>query len=280
MTDRQEEQAALYALHTLDEHEKRILQSEMKVDARLREAVAEFEEASAELAHLLPVEAPPPELKDRLMAEIRRNRRSNVILGTVFGLVRSPWVAWAAAACLAIGVFQLQQGKKNVAAQIPALAASEEAARQELLAAQEAQKALEARLQAETEKTSSLSDEVVRLKESNAVSKMEVATLRSSLKRYEEGVAVVVWDSNAQQGQLKLEKMPPVLPNKDYQLWVIDKGRSTPVDGGIVKVNDRGRATVTFKPALPITDVSKFAISVEKEGGVPVGEGPIIMVGP
>src|SRR5687767_14201489 len=66
VTDRQEEQAALYALHTLDEHEKRILQTEMKVDARLREAITEFEETAAEMARLLPEEAPPPELRDRL----------------------------------------------------------------------------------------------------------------------------------------------------------------------------------------------------------------------
>jgi len=280
VTDRQEEQAALYALHTLDEHEKRILQTEMKVDARLREAITEFEETAAEMARLLPEEAPPPELRDRLLAEIRRTRRSNVITGLVFGLVRSPWVAWAAAAGLAFGAFRLWEDKQQVAAKIPVLVASEEKAKAETLIAEQAKKELEQKLASVTSDSAALTAEVSRLKQANAVSSMEVATLRSSLKRYEEGVAVVVWDANAQQGQLKMEKMPPVQPNKDYQLWIIDKGKSKPIDGGVVKVNDRGRASITFKPVVPITDASKFALSVEKEGGVPEGEGPIIMVGP
>ncbi|HSJ01616.1 MAG: anti-sigma factor, partial [Verrucomicrobium sp.] len=258
----------------------RILQSEKKVDARLREAIAEFEDAAAGMALLLPEEAPPPDLKARLMAEVRTRRRSNVVSGVFFKLLRSPLVAWAAAAVLAVGAFKLWEDKQKVVAQIPALAASEEQAKAETTLAQQAQKELEQKLAAATTNSATLTAEVTRLKQANAVSSMEVATLRSSLKRYEEGVAVVVWDGNAQQGQLKLEKMPPVQPNKDYQLWVIDKGKAKPVDAGVVKVNDRGHASFTFKPVEPIRDVSKFALSVEKEGGVVAGEGPIIMVGP
>lgn len=280
MTDRHEEQAALYALHSLDEHDKRILQSEMKVDGRLREAISEFETSIAEVALLLPEEAPPGQLKDRLMAEVRRRRRSNVMSNVVVGMFRSPVVAWAAAAALACGAVFLWEGKKDVAAKIPALAASEASVRDELDRARNEKIALEKQLADATAQSANLTAEVARLKDANAVTSMEVATLRSSLKRYEEGVAVVVWDSQAQQGQLKMEKMPPVQPNKDYQLWVVDKGKAVPVDAGVVKVNSRGSATVTFKPVVPITDVSKFAISVEEAGGVPVGQGPIIMASP
>lgn len=280
MTDRQEEQAAMYSLHVLDEHDKRILRSEMKVDARLREAVAEFEETAAEIALLLPEDAPPPELRARLLAEIRRSKRSNIVTGVVFGFIRSPWVAWAAAAGLAFGAFRLWEEKQQIAAQIPALQASEVRAKAETQLAEQARMELQQKLTAATSDTTALTAEVARLKQANAVSSMEIATLRSGIKRYEEGVAVVVWDSNAQQGQLKMDKMPPVQPNKDYQLWVIDKGKTKPVDAGVVKVNDRGRATITFKPAQPITDASRFAVSVEKEGGVPEGEGSIIMISP
>jgi anti-sigma-K factor RskA len=198
----------------------------------------------------------------------------------VIGMFRSPVVAWAAAAVLACGAFFLWEGKKDVAAKIPALAASEASVREELDRARDMKAALEKQLADATAQSATLTAEVARLKDANAVTSMEVATLRSSLKRYEEGVAVVVWDSQAQQGQLKMEKMPPVQPNKDYQLWVVDKGKSVPVDAGVVKVNPRGSATVTFKPAVPITDVTKFAISVEEAGGVPIGQGPIIMASP
>ena len=68
--------------------------------------------------------------------------------------------------------------------------------------------------------------------------------------------------------------------NKDYQLWVLDKSKPAPVSAGVIKLDDRGYATVKFKPVEPVTP-SKFALSVEKEGGVPKksDDGPIIFVG-
>jgi anti-sigma-K factor RskA len=53
-----------------------------------------------------------------------------------------------------------------------------------------------------------------------------------------------------------------------------------PVDAGIVRVDSTGFAKVDFKPVTEVTDASKFALSVEKEGGVPKGEGPIVLIGP
>jgi anti-sigma-K factor RskA len=71
-----------------------------------------------------------------------------------------------------------------------------------------------------------------------------------------------------------------VEPGKDYQLWVVDPKQPVPVDAGIVRVDSAGFAKVDFKPVTDVTDASKFALSVEKEGGVPKGEGPIVLIGP
>ena len=101
-----------------------------------------------------------------------------------------------------------------------------------------------------------------------------------AVEGYKQGVAVVVWDSEKHQGVLKLEKMPPVQVGKDYQLWVVDPKQPVPVDAGIVRVDSTGFAKVDFKPVTEVTDASKFALSVEKEGGVPKGEGPIVLIGP
>ena len=93
-------------------------------------------------------------------------------------------------------------------------------------------------------------------------------------------MAVVVWDSETHQGVLKLEKMPPVEAGKDYQLWVVDPKNPVPVDAGIVRVDSKGFAKVDFKPLNDVSEAAKFALSVEKEGGVPKGEGPIVLIGP
>ena len=74
--------------------------------------------------------------------------------------------------------------------------------------------------------------------------------------------------------------MPPVKNNKDYQLWVVDKDKPSPVSAGVVKINEQGVTTFTFKPAVPVTSASKFAMSIENKGGVEKNEGPIVMMGP
>ena len=120
-------------------------------------------------------------------------------------------------------------------------------------------------------RTRSVTGEVDRLQKVNALARMEVAQLKTTLKRFDEGVAVVVWDSEKQEGKLRLDKMPPITPAKDYQLWVIDKKKPAPVNAGVVRVDPRGSVVFTFKPVEPVTDVAKFALSIEKQGGIFVG---------
>ncbi len=121
---------------------------------------------------------------------------------------------------------------------------------------------------------SELKMEIAALTSANDTAKVQIATLQSSLAEYKEGVAVVVWNTDRKQGILKLEKMPPVRTGKDYNLWVIDSSQSTPINAGVVRVNARGFAKVDFKPAMDIQRADKFALSVEKQGGAPAGEGP------
>lgn len=124
--------------------------------------------------------------------------------------------------------------------------------------------------------------ELAALTSANDTAKVQIASLQSSLKEYKEGVAVVVWNSEKKEGILKLEKMPPIKTGKDYNLWVIDSSQPTPINAGVVRVNDKGFAKVDFKPAMDIQRADKFALSVEKQGGAPAGEGPsgpVVLVG-
>ena len=130
MTERQEEQAALHALHLLDAHETRILQTEMRTDPRLREIVPEFEDAAAQIALLVPEEAPPEDCRRRVLGEIRRRRRANVkVITTPLRIIFGPWVAWATAACIALVALRYREAKHQLADQVKTLAASEAAAK-------------------------------------------------------------------------------------------------------------------------------------------------------
>jgi anti-sigma-K factor RskA len=109
----------------------------------------------------------------------------------------------------------------------------------------------------------------------NDVCQMQVAMLNSTVGK--QGVATVVWDSSTQTGVLDGENMPRPAANEDYQLWVIDDRYPQPVDAGVISVDANGKAKAMFKPKQNISHNGKFAVSIEKKGGMPQPEGPIVM---
>ncbi len=119
-----------------------------------------------------------------------------------------------------------------------------------------------------------------KLSEHREMAKLEIAALNATIDDYKSGVALVVWDQENQTGILKLEKMPPLTPDKDYQLWVVDPSYENPVDSGVIQVDASGFARVRFKPTMAIASADNFAISIERKGGVPVVEGEIVLLSP
>lgn len=272
MDERYEELAALNALGMLEGDEKRTLDGVVVRDRELRSLCAELEHAAAGLASLVTPVAPPAAMKNRIRARIRSRKGGTVTYrsGGAWGAI----IGWAAAAAFAASSAWLWTEREKLSTRLQTATADAETATQAAKSAFDAEKAkLEQQL-------ASLGTQLDTLKQRDALAQMQIATLQGSLDAYKQGVAVVVWDSEKQHGVLKLEKMPPVETGKDYQLWVVDPKSPAPVDAGIVRVNADGFAKVDFKPVTAITEASKFALSVEKEGGVPKGEGPIVLIGP
>jgi len=281
MTGHQEEQAALHALHLLTAEEARILESEMRSDTRLRQTFEDCEDIAGELGALLPPDEAPPECRAELLSALRRQRKANTIpFMAPFRLLASPWVAWAAAAAIAVAAFGLWDAKHRLADQVDALVKSEAGSHQQAEQARAARADVEKKLAAEQAEKAKIAADLASLQKVNALSRMEVAALRTSIKAYEDGVAVIVWDSEKQEGKIRIDKMPPVKLNKDYQLWVLDKAKG-PVSAGVIKLDEKGATTMTFKPLEPVK-ASKFALSIEKEGGVAKksDDGPIIFLSP
>jgi anti-sigma-K factor RskA len=124
-----------------------------------------------------------------------------------------------------------------------------------------------------------LQKDVLALRTGDNFSKMRIASLSAQLDAYSKGTAVIVWDAEKQRGVVKLSNMPPAGSGKDYQLWVIDPKYAKPVNGGIIPISGEGLARVSFTPDQVVHKADKFAISVEKTGGVPQAEGPIVLLG-
>jgi len=91
--------------------------------------------------------------------------------------------------------------------------------------------------------------------------------------------ATVAWQPGRQSGVIRISNLPAPEPGKDYQLWAVDAEHKDPISAGVVRVDKNGVAQIRFKPVEKAEHVKAFAISLEREGGVPKKEGPILLVG-
>lgn len=94
-----------------------------------------------------------------------------------------------------------------------------------------------------------------------------------------EAKAMVAWQPDKQSGVIHIKGLPVAGKGKDYQLWVVDAEHKDPIDAGMVRIERDGTARVRFKTAGKAHKVKAFALSLEREGGVPKREGPIVLIG-
>jgi anti-sigma-K factor RskA len=104
-------------------------------------------------------------------------------------------------------------------------------------------------------------------------------TLAPSSPAPADAKATVAWQPGRQSGVIRISNLPAPQPGKDYQLWAVDAEHKDPISAGIVRVDKNGVAQIRFKPVEKTEHVKAFAISLEREGGVPKKEGPILLVG-
>ena len=117
------------------------------------------------------------------------------------------------------------------------------------------------------------------LHEQEDLTRLKITALASLAGNTKEAQAIAVWDPGRETGLLTVEKLPVIADSQDYQIWVVDPAYPIPVDGGVFKPGADGKAVLTFKGNKPISSVAAFAISLEKKGGVPKAEGPIVLLG-
>ena len=282
MTEQVQEQAALHALGILEPGEARLFEQKLTGDASLRALKNEYEATAAELGTLVKPLMPPADLKDRLMSVIEERsqfRRASAVPTTAL-LNGVKWMMRGVAAALALSAVGLWTDRQNMESRATALQAEAQQTTEKLAAESQRALGLESALKNAEAQISQLKNEVVMLQEKDAFARMQIATLQSNVSQYKQGVAVVVWDSEKHTGILKLEKMPPLDTKKDYQLWVVDPKNPVPVDAGVIQMDSKGFAKIDFKPVDAVSEAAKFAISVERKGGVPKAEGPIVFIGP
>lgn len=301
--ERFEELAALNALDMLENDEKRALDGAVARDKEVRTLALELEQTTAELAYLIQPVEPPANMKKRIRAKMRARgvKGAGVSRGVVIG-----GIGWALAASFAVSSVWLWREQAGLTQQLAAASRAiapvnpttpvvddgktrtlEEELKKRRDEFEAQKKALATEIEslnkreADTKaQNARLTAEVAALKEQEQQSQLQIAMLQSKVWEYRKSEMLVVWDQKRGQGVVVLEKMPKVEPDKDYQLWVVDPSKPNPVSAGVVTVDSKGSVKTSFKPVEAITGEAKFALSVEKKGGVPKSEGQLLMVGP
>lgn len=109
---------------------------------------------------------------------------------------------------------------------------------------------------------------------------LKITLLASALSHAPQALGLAMWDSKKQEGVLKVEKLPALAADEDYQLWIVDPHHANPINGGVFAVDAQtGEARVTFKARQPIAAIGAFAVTRERKGGAAQAEGPFVLLG-
>jgi len=268
ITDQQEELATLYSLGLLEGAEKSAFESQLAGNAALRADCDRLAESAAALALTAAQLEPPAALKDRILSAVPARAGGNLV---AFPLLRL--IPWAAAAALALAALWL--GRQNQVLQNENITLRTERQLAEV-AYKLAQGQLAERSLLAEKLITSLGE---KLRSAEDLARLKVTALASLAGNTKEAQVIAVWDPGQQAGLLSMEKLPALADTQDYQIWIVDPAYKNPVNGGVFHVAADGKVALAFKPDQPVTKAAAFAISLEKRGGVPKAEGPIVLLG-
>jgi len=268
ITERQEELAALHAFGLLEGQERIDFEVELMRDPELRTLTLHLVEAAALTSLSAPQIDLPSGLKDRVLAAAAQSAPTNVV---AFPLLK--FAPWAVAAGLALAATWLTSQNFSLRTENANLRTERQLAETAYKMAQN--QLAERSLLAEN----MISDLGNKLRKSEDLARLKVTALASLAGNTKEAQVIAVWDPERQAGLLTMDKLPATNDGEDYQIWVVDPAYKNPVNGGVFHVSSDGRIALPFKPDQPVAQAAAFAISLEKKGGVPKAEGPIVLLG-
>ena len=89
--------------------------------------------------------------------------------------------------------------------------------------------------------------------------------------------ARLVPTADARRATLVAQGLPPLPPDRQYQLWLIKDG--VRVSGGVFSVSPDGRAKVAVRAPMPLATYTGFGVTIEPAGGSPGPTGPRVLAG-
>ncbi len=250
-----EEDFDLYALGVLEGEEKQAIESHIAGCGACAQKLAEARGRIAVLALSAPPHSPPPQVRERLLRQVRQESRPR----QTPGIAESPslfsrwWgAAWAPVALvLALSTIYLWVSNDRLNRQLDELRTATERQKTEQ---QNAQRLLD----------------VVTARDTLAVSLAPSADLPGTKGRvlYNARLGVVLYNG--------ILPAPPA--DKTYQLWLVPMS-GDPVSAGVFKPAADGSGSMLVTPLPPGIAAKAFAVTLEPAGGRPQPTGPKVQVG-
>jgi anti-sigma-K factor RskA len=289
------EDLALFAMQLLSKDETAEVAAYVAQSADARRELAEIQGDLAIYAHTVDLHSPPAQVRERLMKQVAREKKTvpidlpkvaearapeaTVRPGTIFtesgAIVPSyiteeippkrgfaskvlPWVGWALAAGLAVttGLLYRERG----------------AMREAMRSAMATQASTTDRLTADVAAARQVTDTMT---DSTA---MRVTLTKGKTAPVPQGRATYV----ASKGSLIFlaSNLAPLQPGKTYELWLIPAAaEGTPIPAGTFRPDEHGNANVIMPPLPKGVEAKAFGVTVEDEGGATTPTQPIILAG-
>ena len=243
---------ALLALGALQGDERVTLEKHLEECSSCRRELERLRGDMALLALSASGPKPPQRSRERLLKAIAqepRAQKSPAIARRSLGWTLLPWLA-AAAFLLLAGFFWQQSDRLS----------------QRVAELQGESSQQQAQLERAREVVSTLT----------STDAMRVTLVAAQAPPQPQGKAIYVKDRSSL--VFLASNMPPLPPQKIYELWLIPTSGS-PIPAGVFKPDARGSATVIEPPLPSGVEAKAFAITVEPEQGSSTPTMPIVMMG-
>jgi anti-sigma-K factor RskA len=247
-------QAALYALEALPAAERAEFEAALDRNPELQSLVASLRAIRDAVAGAVPPTHPPAHVKQRLLAEIDARHMQTApkpapASGSNFAGFWLPWSITAVVVVLAVN-WRMDKGD------LKKLVLREHSRIEELNQIADNLRA----------STNTLQQTVV-TQNATKMDDLRVGLLGSPLTDFPKPIAVCLWDGQQQAGLLMAQYLPPLTPDRDYQLWIIDPQYLAPVSAGVFQVDALGAARIHFKTDKAIGTARQFTVTSEAKGG-------------
>lgn len=253
-----------YALDAVDAAERKAVEAHLASCLTCTRELAELRGVTVGIGMTAPPEQPPASLRARTLARaLLGAHASSPVSPRPAPPSRLPWLLAAASMAAAVG-----------------LGTYAAALRTELVSVRELAEVASARVDALRAELLALRQDAARLQRAvTVVSAPDLQQVRVAGLGAAEGAGGLAFWSRANGLVFNARQLPPLEPDRGYELWVIPPGAS-PVSVGMLVVS--GEGTASHWTALPANlALDTVAVTIEQAGGSPTGapQGPIVMAG-